>query len=164
MKIEMTSLRPNIATFFKNFFLMIVTMFALKAAIQFFISPHTFGLNSLSWSPTLILMAVGTSAGVTLGARKFQLNIVNSDNLEKTKEWTIEYFIKNGLRVRENNNSGTTLESISSFNRLLNNWFGTELVSVKQTDNTLIIKGPFRHVDSVDSKLRFGNALKLMPK
>ena len=134
-------------------------MFAIKTVMQIVIAPNTFELSSTTWWTSLTLLSLGTSIGVTFGARRFQLNIAETNDIVRTKDWTLEYLSKNGLRIKENKESVTTLESNKGFNRLFDNWFGTELVHVRQIADQIIIEGPFRHVDQVDSKLRFGKIL-----
>ncbi len=138
---------------------MTILLFSIKTLMQIFIAPDTFKLISFGWWTSLILLSVGTSIGVTYGARRFQLKISDTNDIGKTKDWILENLLKNGLIIRENNDSGTTLESIKSFNRLFNNWFGTESVHIRHVENKIIVEGPFRHVDQIDSKLRFGKYL-----
>lgn len=159
MKLESRNLKPDLRTFLGLFILSIVLTLVLRAILHLSTSWNAFEVNSSLWWFNLIIYPLGISIGVTLGARRIQLKIADADNIEKAKNWTLEYFSKNGLRIRENNSSGTTLESTNSFGRLFNNWFGTELVSVRHIDNEVIIEGPFRHVDSIDSKLRFSKSL-----
>ena len=158
MKIKMTSLRPNFSTFLKWLLLTITMLFMIGAVIQIFMSMNSFELNFYNWWMNLVFLALGVSVGVTFGARRSQLVLTNATDVKKIKGWTLEFFSENGLSVRENNDDGTTLESINKFNRLFNNWFETELISVKQIDNGVIIEGPIRHVDSIDLKLRFSKS------
>ncbi len=155
----MTSLKPNFSTFLKHFLLTTTTVLVIGAVIQIFASMSSFEPNFYGWWMNLVFLATGVSVGVTFGARRSQLILTDTTDVKKVKAWTLKFFSENGLSVRENNDDGTTLESISKFNRLFNNWFGTELISVKQIDDGVIIEGPIRHVDSVDLKLRFGKPL-----
>ncbi|ELR73389.1 hypothetical protein C900_04241 [Fulvivirga imtechensis AK7] len=120
-----------------------------------FTSPNPFELKLYGWW----LLPVGVAIGLTFGTRKFQLVISDTNDQEKVKQWTLQFLSENGLNVKDSNENETTLESLKNYNRLFSNWFGTELISVRQTDAKIIIGGPFRLVDrladSVDTKLRY---------
>jgi len=158
MKLETLSLRPKLETFFKYFFLTLISLLVLKTMFSIFILPDAFRLNPYGWWTSLIILALGTSIGVTYGARRFQLSIADTD-IRKINDWIIEFLSRKGLRIKEKNEGETTLQSRNSFNRMLNNWFGTEVVFVKQTENEIIVEGPFRFVNSIGTTLRFGKSL-----
>jgi len=159
MKLESGYLKPSLRTFLGLFILSIILTLTLRAILHLSTSWNAFDINSSLWWFNLIIYPLGVSLGVTFGARRLRLEITDTVDLEKAKNRTLEYFSNNGLRILENTSNGTTLESTNSFSRLLDNWFGTELVSVRHNDNKLIVEGPFRHVDSIDSKLRFSQTL-----
>ena len=155
MKLESGYLKPSLRTFIGLFVISIVLTLVLRAILDLSTSWNAFEMNSFFWWLNILIFPFGISLGVTFGARRHRLEITNPDAMENIKNRTLEYFLKNGLRIQVNSDNGTTLESTKSFNRLLDNWFGSELVSVRHIDNRLIIEGPIRHVDSIDSKLRF---------
>ncbi|MGB3848727.1 MAG: hypothetical protein WA958_02070 [Tunicatimonas sp.] len=159
MKIKMTSLRPNFSTFLKHLLLTATAVFIVGAVIQIFMSMNSFEPNFHNWWLYLVFLAIGVSVGVTFGARRSQLILTDTIDVKKIKAWTLKFFSEHGLSSRENNDDGMTLESTNRFNRLFNNWFGTELISVKQVDNEVIIEGPIRHIDSIDLKLKFSKSL-----
>jgi hypothetical protein len=160
MKIERTFLKPKLGTFFKHLTLQILLFWALGALIYIFTSPNPFELKLYSWWLNFILLPVGIAIGVTIGTRRFQLVITDTNDLEKTNEWSLEHLTKNGLIIKDENKGETTLKSNKVHNRLFNNWFGTELIYVNQINNKIIVSGPFRLIErlaySVDSKLKFG--------
>ena len=155
MKLESGYLKPRLQTFLGLFILSIILTLVLRAVFHLSTSWTAFEINSPLWWFNVIIFPFTISLGVTFGARRFRLEITDTDDIEKAKNRTLEYFSNNGLRIIENTSNGTTLESNNSFSRLLDNWFGTELVSVRHSANKLIVEGPFRHVDSIDSNLRF---------
>jgi hypothetical protein len=104
----------------------------------------------------LALLALGTAFGVAWGGRRVQIVLGNLSDTEKAKDWSLAFLSKNGLQVKEQKANKIKMESRKSFNRVFNNWFGTELVLISQHENNLVIEGPFRHVENLDSKLRFG--------
>ena len=163
MKLEKTFLRPTLGTFLKYLVLLMVSFWAFGTVLYIFISPNPFDLRLPNWWTSFILLPVGVAIGLTFGTRRFQLVIADTKDLEKAKAWTLDFFSKNGLSVKKASQDQTTLESTKSYNRLFNSWFGTELISIRQTDNKVIVGGPFRLVDrladSVDSKFRFGKSL-----
>lgn len=159
MKIESTYLRPTLTTFLGYFMLSITAFFALKTLIHIFTSANPFELKSYDWWPNAIFYSVTLSLGVTFGARRFQLLITDPTDMAKVNDITENYFIKNGTRLKQKKDNETIFESVKSFNRLFNNWFETELVSIYKTENQIKVVGPFRLVDSLDSKLRFTRPL-----
>jgi hypothetical protein len=156
MKVKTTTLKPKLRTFFGLLVLLVALMFTVRAILHVTTSMNAFDLGS----PTGWLYSFGfplfISLGVTFGARRLQLVIEDSLDAEKIKDWTITYFNNSGLTIKNGNENALEFESNHRFNRLFNHWFGTEIVKVRLTDNKMIIEGPFRHVDSVYSKLRFG--------
>ena len=159
MKVETTSLKPNFGTFFGSLLLATAILAVLGIAIRVFVSSSLFEPYFYRWWTYSIFAAIGTSVGVTLGARRSQLVITDTDDAEKTEDWILEFFLENGLSIRENDDNGTTLASRNKLNRLFNNWLETELVSVRQVADSLIVEGPLQHVNAVDLKLRFGKPL-----
>ena len=156
MKIQTRILKPTARAFFGTLTLSIITMYSFRAIIDLVTSPNSF---ELTWIP-MALLAIGPAAGATLGARKHQLSIGDTDDLEKFKGWTLEFLSDNGLRITEEKENETTLQSVKRFNQLFNNWFGMELVSVKRVDNKIVVEGPVRRIEgvknSIQSKLRLG--------
>ena len=99
------------------------------------------------------------AVGVTLGARSLRLTITTANDYERIKQWTLEYFVTTSFRLHDAKEKELTLRSVHRFNRAFGDWFGTELLTIKLLDGTLIIDGPSRHVHAVDAKLRFGQPL-----
>lgn len=162
MKLEKTPLKLNLGIFLKNFLMMLVALFVLKSIIHLIISSissNQIDINFFDWWLYIVLLSLGTSFGATIGAKRYQLNIAETGDLERAKEWVLDYFSKNGLRLKETNNGQMTLESTNGFYRLFKSWFGMELVSIKQVEDRLIVEGPVRQVELIEYKLRFGYPL-----
>jgi hypothetical protein len=159
MKLKTAYLTPNLRTFSGFFTLSIVTLLTLKIIFHVFTTWKAVELNSFLWWFNLILFPLGISIGVTFGARRVQLIITDTADTEKLYDWTLEFLLKDGLRIKKKQDSEATLESNNNFNRIFNSWFGAEVTSVKRTDDRIIVEGPFRLVDTVDSKLRYGKPL-----
>uniref|UniRef100_UPI00404B29DB hypothetical protein n=1 Tax=Fulvivirga sp. TaxID=1931237 RepID=UPI00404B29DB len=162
MKLEKIPLRMNLGMFLKNFLTMLVALFVLKSIIHLvisLISVNPIEMNLFDWWFYIVLLSFLTSSGVTIGAKRFQLNIAETGDLGRAKEWVLDYFSKNGLRLRETNNGQTILESTNSFYRLFKSWFGMELVSIKRIEDKLVVEGPVRQVELIEYKLRFGKPL-----
>jgi hypothetical protein len=140
-----------------------VSFWTFGTVFYIFSSPNPFDLGLPNWWTSFVLLPVGVAIGLTFGTRRFQLVIADTKDLEKAKAWTLDFLSKNGLSVKKASQDQTTLESKKNYNRLFNSWFGTELIFIRQTDNKVIVGGPFRLVDrladSVDSKFRFGKSL-----
>ncbi|MBK7650823.1 MAG: hypothetical protein IPJ20_08830 [Flammeovirgaceae bacterium] len=159
MKLKTAYLKPKLRTFLGFFTLSIITLFMLKAIFHVFTTWKAVELNSFLWWFNLILFPLGISIGVTFGARRVQLIIADTADTEKLYDWTLEFLLKNELRIKKKQDSEATLESNNNFNRIFNNWFGVEVTSVKRIDNRIIVEGPFRLIDTVDSKLRYSKSL-----
>ncbi len=161
MILEKTYLRPRLGTYFKYLILLIVSFWLVGAIIYIFTSPHTLEPKLFGWWN--IMSSILVAIGLTIGTRRLQLVIADPNDLENVQEWTMEFLTKDGLTIKYKSVVETTLESNKSYYRLFSNWFGTELISVRRKDNTLIVTGPFRLVDrlsdSVDLKLRFGKSV-----
>jgi hypothetical protein len=159
MKIESTYLSPKLKTFLGYLMLSSISFFALKTLIHIFTSANPLELKSYDWWPNIFLYSVTLSFGVTFGARRVQLTITNPTDIERVNDMVENFFTMNGTRVKKKYESETIFESVKSFNRLFNNWFETELVCINKTENQVKVVGPFRLVDSLDSKLRFTRPL-----
>ena len=160
MKFQTRILKPRAGTFFGVFTLSIIIMFSFRALIPVFKSPNAFELKFEDWWIIVALLAIGNAAGVTLGARKHQLSITDVDDLEKVRGWALEFLLDNGARITKQKENETTLESVKRFNRLFNNWFGMELISVKRVENKILVEGHTRWVEglknSIQSQPRLG--------
>lgn len=159
MKIETTHLSAKPVTFLGLFLLGMVAFFSIGAIIENFASTSSFGFKFNSpWK--YVFFALANAIGLTLATRKLQLTISDTSNLENIKDRVFEFLLDNGVKAKETTESKMTLEPVNKFNRMLNNWFGTEVISVSRISDKLIVEGPFRHIDRlkgyVDSKLRFG--------
>ena len=141
MRLEKTFLRPRLGTFLKYLTLLMISFWAFGTVVSVFISPNPFDLRLSDWWTHSILLPVGVAIGLTFGTRKFQLTIADTKHLERAREWILDFLSKDGLTVKEKNHNETTLKSTKSYNRLFNNWFGTELISIKMTDKRVIVDG-----------------------
>ena len=93
---------------------------------------------------------------MTFGARRHRLVIELPVDGTKIRMYIVNYLCSSGLRIKTERESDVELESNHGFSRIFKNWFGMETLSIKQSVNKIVVEGPVRHVDSVDSKLRFG--------
>ena len=155
MKHELRNLKPKPRAFFGFFILSIALIFMLGTILHLSTSWNAFETNSILLWSNLPIFSLVFSTGATVGTRRLQLQITDAEEIEKVKNMSLEFLLNSKLRIQENTSNGTTLESTTRFYRLMYNWFGTELVSLRHIDNRLIIEGPFRHVDSINLKLRF---------
>lgn len=160
MKLETTFLKPTAGVFFGVLTLSIITFLSVGTIIHNLTSPIPLELKFFGGWRVALLYSIMNSIGLTLGARRFQLSIGDKDDLEKVKGWTLEFFSDNGVRIKEEKENETTLESVKRFSRLFNNWFGMELISVKRFDNKIAVTGHVRRIkglrNSIQSKLRLG--------
>lgn len=159
MKIESTYLSPKLKTFLGYLMLSSISFFSLKTLIHIFTAANLYELKFHEEWPNVLLYSVTLSFGVTFGARRVQLIITNATDMERVNDMAENFFINSGTRVKKKSESEKIFESVKSFNRLFNNWFETELVCINKTENQLKVVGPFRLVDSLDSKLRFTRPL-----
>ena len=159
MKLETTFLKPTAGVFFGVLTLSIITFLSVGTIIHNLTSPIPLGLKFFGGWRVALLYSIMHSIGMTLVARRFQLSIGDTDDLEKVKGWTLEFFSYNGVRIKEEKENETTLEPVNRFNQLFYNWFGMELISVKRVDNKIVVAGHVRRIkgrNSIQSKLRLG--------
>lgn len=159
MKLETKYLKPRAGTFFGTLTLSIVFLFFLGIVIQILASNDPFDLKLYNWWLLMIFLALGNAIGVTFGARRLQLMVTVSDDLEKVKRQTLEFLSTNGLTIIKNKENDTTLKSVRGFHQLFNNWFGMELISVKQVDNKIVVQGPVRWIERLKSNINRKPAL-----
>ncbi|MEO0133039.1 MAG: hypothetical protein ABIK73_08945 [candidate division WOR-3 bacterium] len=159
MKLSKTALKPNFRTFLGLFILSMISLLIVRTIFYLTTNHNSFDLSTAEGWLNVVGYPLFISLGVTFGTRRLQLVIYDTVDLESIKSSTVEYFKNNGLKIKKEKKDELEFESNNQFNRLFNNWFGTELTTVRQTDNKIIIEGPFRHVDSIDSKLRSSKRL-----
>ena len=160
MKLETTFLKPTAGVFLGVLTLSIITFLSVGTIIHNLTSPIPLGLKFFGRWRMALISSIMTSIGVILGARRFQLSIGDTDDLDKIKGWTLEFFSDNGVRIKKEKENETTLEPVNRFNQLFNNWFGMELITIKRVDNKMVVAGPIRWIEglknSIQSKLRLG--------
>ena len=154
MRINKTSIRPGLGTILKFFLLMIIALFVIKTMMHIFFSANPFEPQSYRLWTSILLLAVGTSIGVSFGGRKHRLQISETLDSEKLLTAIVQHLQRNGLKEKNRMSDKLVLEDVVSFNRVLNNWFGTELVTVHHQGAQITIEGPVRFIDSVDSTIR----------
>lgn len=153
MKLETTYLKPRAGTFFGALTLSIVFLFFLGIVIQTLASNDPFDPKLYNWWLLMLLLALGNAIGVTFGARRLQLMVTVSDNLEELKGQTLKFLSTNGLTIIQNKENKTTLKPVKRFHQLFNNWFGMELISVKQANNKIVVQGPARWIERLKSNI-----------
>lgn len=155
MKIETTSIKPTFGVFLRYLLITFTILFSTRTLIHIFFSPTPFERQSYDWLSSVIILALGTSLGVVFGGTRMRVVITGGDLL-KVRNWTLGFLSRNGLRIKEQDEGKVVFQSSSGYYRMFDHWFKTELVSVKMENDKLTVEGPFRKVDSIDSKLRFG--------
>ena len=159
MKLETKFLKPNIGTFIKYLILAIIPFYSLGILIYIFTASDPFEVKMYSWWTSLILFPIGIAVGLAFGTRRFQLIIADAKDLGKAKNLTLDILSSKGLEIKSKNDFETILQSSKSYNQIFGNWFGTELISVKMQESRIIIDGPFRFIEKVDVKLKFGKVM-----
>lgn len=156
MKLKTKFLKPSFRTFVKYLILGLIPFWSFGTLIYVFTAPDPFDVKMYSWWTNLILIPIGSAVGFTLGARRIQIIITDSSDLEKVKRWALDFLLRNRLMIKLENDIETILQSNKSYNQMFSNWFGSELISIKKSKNRIIICGPLRLIDSIDTELRFG--------
>jgi hypothetical protein len=100
---------------------------------------------------------LGTSIGVAYGGRKVRLTLNEVGDREEFTGYVIKSLKKAGLKVIRNNKEQIVLASTKYYNQLFSNWFGTELVTIKQLTNQIEIEGPYRLIGSIDPKWKIAD-------
>lgn len=94
-------LRTKTGNIIKHLILQLIVFWALGTMLHIFTSPNPFDIKLPGWWTSMILLPIGVAIGLTFGTRKFQLVIADPNDLEKTKEWTLQFLSKNGLEIKE---------------------------------------------------------------
>lgn len=156
MKLKTTTLKPKFSAFVGLFILALTIMFLVRVVFHFTTSIGLFDFSTtLDWF-NFFFYPLFISLSLTYGVRRIQLVIEDPADLDRVREWILSSLRSNGLRVKYKIRYDLDFESTHRFSRIFNNWFGMEITTVKKLDRCIIVEGPFRHVDFVDSKLRFG--------
>jgi hypothetical protein len=116
---------------------------------------NAFDLSTATGWLNIFVYPLFISLGVTFGARRVQLVVSDTVDMNDIKERIFRHLNNNGLKIKTGDEYQKEFESTNSFNRLFSNWFGTEIISISESGTEIIIEGPLRHINTLDSKLRF---------
>lgn len=155
MFIETRYLRPHLGTFIKHLLFGVVLSLILGILLYLYTTANPLSFAMPRWWMALLLIPVVTAIVLTSGARQVELVINESDDLHIINEWVRDRFLPKKHRIKPNGARETILQSKKSFDRWFGGWFGSELISIQQKDDNLIIRGPRRLVNVIDEELRF---------
>ena len=92
----------------------------------------------------------------TFSFQKHTLTITGIDEPEKVAEWAVGFLQKEGREIVSENETETVLASTNKYLRLFNYWLGAELVHIRYSTNQVTVTGHYRHIDLIESKIKFG--------
>ncbi|WP_139337820.1 hypothetical protein [Pontibacter indicus] len=98
-------------------------------------------------------------AGGIIHAFSFQkhtLTITGIAEPEQVAEWAVRFLQKEGRETISERDAETVLASPNKFFRLFHYWLGAELVHVRYTPDHVAVTGHYRHIDLIESKIKFG--------
>lgn len=162
MLLEKSIVKTNYSSLFKKFAVVLVGYFILELAAKAAIPPNVIPLDSFGWWLSKAIVAVGIFTFLTIQAKRERLTISETVDNNQPEDFVSDYLVRNGQQISSTTNGTIILESNNSFNRLFNNWFGSELVFIQKKDDTITVEGPHRQIDLIDYKLRFGKDLQLV--
>lgn len=116
---------------------------------------HEFWLD-VSSSAGLWLFPVAGGIIHAFSFQKHTLTITGIAEPKQVAEWTVGFLQKEGREILSEHDAETVLASQNKFFRLFNYWLGAELVHVRYTANHVTVTGHYRHVDLIESKIKFG--------
>lgn len=157
MVIKTRFLKPHLGTFLKFLTFGLFPFWSFGTLLYMFTGPDPFHLTMYSWWPTLMLIPVGSAIGYTLGARNTQITVTDTDDTYGVKQWVKDQFLPRIYKIRSENAMETILQSKKSYNQWFGNWFGSELISIRDEGDKIIIQGPLRRIDAIDTEMRFGS-------
>ncbi|MDX5422988.1 MAG: hypothetical protein LPK07_11875 [Hymenobacteraceae bacterium] len=112
--------------------------------------------QDLSSSTTVWLFPVLGGIMHAFSFQRHTLTITGIDDPAKVANWAVSFLLKEGLQVVSKQGAKTVLATQNRYYRLFSYWLGAELVNTRYTADQVIISGHYRHIDQIDSKIKFG--------
>jgi hypothetical protein len=88
--------------------------------------------------------------------QRHTLTITGIDEPGKVADWAVNFLQKESRQILSKQGSETVLASQNRYYRLFNYWLGAELVYIRYTTDHVTVTGHYRHIDLIDSKIKFG--------
>jgi hypothetical protein len=149
MKTEAHFLPPSVNLFIKCLLL----FFPVFCLIHVIISLIIYQTIMFEWQTLLqlLLFAVGISLIPTLASRQMKLVVTYLQKREPVQAWLMEYFNQRDWQMNKTSELLMEFQSKSKFYRLLQ----LDKTFISFQNHEVIIKGPYRIIDDVYSRLKF---------
>ena len=156
MKIQTYTHKPELKVFLKSLVLMLFLMTVL-AMVFYLIFNSGESVKEYLKSAAFILLFIPVINSITkaYSDRKYTFTVSEVDDTVHVKNWAVNILQQNGMRIKSDTAQQTILEPDRKFLRILNYWFGTELVKVNYSEDKFSATGHYRYIDVLDSKARF---------
>jgi hypothetical protein len=154
MKVKSKYLKPSWRTFFSFLFLSLFFFGVTEALIYDFADLNPAELIQGRWLYNYIFPSILLSAGVSFPYREYELHITETD-LSLAKESVDQIMDDHGWKMKKSDNTSTIFETKNIFNRLLGNWFGTQIVSSYHNKDEIKINGPHGIISNLEYVLKF---------
>ena len=92
----------------------------------------------------------------TFSFQKHSLTITGIGEPKQVADWAVHFLQKEGREIVSEHGAETVLASTNKYYRLFSYWLGAELVHVRYTTEHVIVTGHYRHIDLIESKIKFG--------
>ncbi|AKD03788.1 hypothetical protein POKO110462_03830 [Pontibacter korlensis] len=157
MKTASLSYKPQLKNFLAYFALMLSLFTVMVAGFYLIVNkgeslPEYFSSVAVLY----ILLPLFNAAAFAYSSRKHELIISEVNDPAYVAKWAVELLQLNGMRIKSTEDNMTVLESGKKYTRMLNNWFGTELLTLRTSENEVRAIGNFRCIDILDTKIKFG--------
>ncbi|RAU82473.1 hypothetical protein [Pontibacter arcticus] len=158
MKVETIPYKPS----FKAFLLYFGLLFSLLSVmiVGFYLAlerEKSFTEYLTSFVYLYFLIPLLNAVAFAYSTRRHDYFISEINDPALAASWVVAFLQKEGMRIKSEDGNRTVLESGKTFFRALNNWFGTEMITVSATEHEVIASGNFRYIDLLDTKIKFGN-------
>ncbi|WP_299824061.1 hypothetical protein [uncultured Pontibacter sp.] len=157
MKTHTYAHSPKFSVFLKFWLLILLLMLLLVAAFYLlFNQGEPLKDHIRSSGPILFILPLINGVIGAYNGRKHTFTITEVADTAHVAGWAVDLLQKNGMRIKNTQQTITVLEPTSSFLRWFGNRFGTEQAIVNYTENAVTVSGNFKYIDIVDTKIKFG--------
>ncbi len=88
--------------------------------------------------------------------QRHELTITGIGEPGKVADWAVSFLQQEGREIISKHDTETVLASTNRYYRLFNYWLGAELVHIRYNAKNVTVIGHYRHIDLIESKIKFG--------
>ncbi|MBX0333314.1 hypothetical protein K3G39_08685 [Pontibacter sp. HSC-14F20] len=161
MKLTTTKYRPQLKHFALSFGVTML-VYTLLCGVIYLALLVVSGMRlqefwqDLASSSTVWLFPLLGSLTYAFSFQQHKLTITGIEDPGKVADWAANFLQEEGRTIISTDYNETVLASPNKFYRLFNYWLGAELVGIRYSADYVTVTGHYRHIDLIDSKIRFG--------